>query len=272
MNFSILINIITLFYLIILQLLLHALMLLARQLVMHPLLIKFAASSLTLDPLKHSSTNVLFLVTIHQSLLLMIYGSFCLLVQQHPRHLWPLKKSGSLNSIVTLSLTTTLLLLSIPQVFDTTSFLVLISLTNAASPLIMKIIRCNEWNTLFLSMMLLNSSSLIITLHLFHHLNLNSKTTFSVTQLSTLMLCASLMLNTNRSTSMTLPSTNIIFCLISIVIFLTSFLNTKSYLMACLESIRVNKFTLTLNLELSQCITALILFLTYTDKPKEKGT
>ncbi len=123
MNFSISINIITLSYLIILQISLHALLLLASRSVMHLLLIKFATSFLTLAPLKHSSTNVSFLVTIHQSLLLMIYGSFCLLVQQHPRHSWPLKKLDSLNSIITLSLTNTLLLLLIPQVFDTTSLL-----------------------------------------------------------------------------------------------------------------------------------------------------
>ncbi len=75
----------------------------------------------------------------------------------------------------------------------------------------------------------------------------------------------------NRSTSMMLPSTNIIFHLINVVIFLKSFLKTKSYLMAPLESIQIKKFTLTLNLELSQCITALILFLTYTDKPLKRN-
>ncbi len=63
-----------------------------------------------------------------------------------------------------------------------------------------------------------------------------------------------------------LPLINIIFYLINIVIFLTYFLNTKSYLMAPLESIHIKKFTLTSNLELSWCITGLILFLTYTDK------
>ncbi len=45
----------------------------------------------------------------------------------------------------------------------------------------------------------------------------------------------------------------------------------KNCLMAPLESIRTKRSTLTSNLELSQCITVLSLFLTYTDKPLKRN-
>ncbi len=48
--------------------------------------------------------------------------------------------------------------------------------------------------------------------------------------------------------------------------------NTTSYLMSLWESIVIKRFTLTSNLELSQCVTALILYLTQIDKPLKKSS
>ncbi len=152
----------------------------------------------------------------------MIYRSFCSRVPPHPRHLWLLRKFDSLNSIETLLLTNTQILSLIPRIFDMTSFLVSISLTNAAAHSTMKITKSNGWNTLFLSAMTQNSSPLIITPQSCHHLTLILKMTLLATQLLMLLQRASLMINTNRPTAMMFPSTNIVFCSISIVIFSTS--------------------------------------------------
>ncbi len=106
---------------------LHALLLLASQLVPHPLLIKFAASFFILALQKCLSTDVLFHEPISKSHLLMIYGSSPLQVQPHPLRWWLLKKSGSRNSTATLLLMNILRLLPIPRIFDMISYLVPIS-------------------------------------------------------------------------------------------------------------------------------------------------
>ncbi len=152
---------------------LHALLPLASQSVPHPLLIKFAAWFLIQAHQKRSSTDVSFHKPISQSHLLMIYGSSPLRVQPHPRRWWLSKKSSSQNSTATLLLMNTPRLLLIPWIFDMISYLVPISLTNAASHLIMKITKCNGWNTLFLLATLWNFFHSIITPLFSHHLNLN---------------------------------------------------------------------------------------------------
>ncbi len=116
-----------------------------------------------------------------------------------------------------------------------------------------------------------NSSLLIITPQSFHQLNLTLNTTKLATQLLTPLQHPSLMLNTYRPTSMMLILTNIIFCLISVDIFSISFLNTKNSLMAPLGSNYTKRFTLNSNLDLSRFITALTLYLTYTDTPLKKN-
>ncbi len=148
---------------------LHSLLPLASQLVPHPLLIKFAASFFILALQKCLSTDVLFHKPISKSHLLMIYRSSPLQVQPHPLRWWLLKKSGSRNSTAILLLINILRLLSIPQIFNMISYLVLTSLTNAASLLIMKIIKCNGWNTLFLFVMLQN-----FFIHLLHIFSLTT--------------------------------------------------------------------------------------------------
>ncbi len=53
-------------------------------------------------------------------------------------------------------------------------------------------------------------------------------------------------------------------------IFSSSCQNTKSYLMALWESIPIKRFTLTSNLELNWCTTALTLFLMSIDRPLKR--
>ncbi len=142
---------------------LHALLLLVSQLVLHPHLINFTTSFLIRALLKCSSIYVSFHKTTFQSLLLMIYGSFPLWVQPHQQPWWLLKTSGSWNSTAILLLINIPRLLLIPQIFEMISYLVLTSLTNVASLLIMKIIKCNGWNALFLFVTLRN-----FFIHLLH--------------------------------------------------------------------------------------------------------
>ncbi len=174
--------------------------------------------------------------------------------------MWLLKKSDSLSSIKTLLLTNILLLWSIPWIFDTTSFLVPISLTNATSHLTMKITKSNGWNTLFLSVMPQNSSPLIITPQSFHHLNLTWNKFSLAMHLPTPLLHAFLTLNMNKLKSMMLFSIKPTFHLISNAISLTSYQNTKNYLMAPWESILIKRFTSTSNLELNRCTIVLTSF------------
>ncbi len=129
----------------------HALLPFASQSVLLPHLVEFAVSSLTPALQKHSFINALFHRTTLQFPLAMTYKFSHLQVQLHPRHLWLWKKSVSWNSIATSLLINILLLLLIPWISATTSSLVPISLTNAALHSIMKIIKCNGLNTLFLS-------------------------------------------------------------------------------------------------------------------------
>ncbi len=119
--------------------------------------------------------------------------------------------------------------------------------------------------------MLQGFSLLHITLQSFHHLNLNLKMISLATKLSTPLQHASLMLNTNRPISVMLPSIKTTSHLTSIVIFSIYFPNIKNCLMAPLEFILIKRFTLTSNLEQSQCITALILFLMYIAKPLKRN-
>ncbi len=75
----------------------------------------------------------------------------------------------------------------------------------------------------------------------------------------------------NKLTSTMLPFTNTIFHLTNVEASSTFYLNTKSHLMAPLESILIKKFTLTSNVELSWCTTALTLFHMSTDKHSKRN-
>ncbi len=78
--------------------------------------------------------------------------------------------------------------------------------------------------------------------------------------------------NMNKSASTMLPSINTTFCLTRVGTFSPSYQSTKNYLMAPLESILTNKFTLILNQELSCCNTALILFHKNIDKLSKQSS
>ncbi len=185
----------------------------------------------------------------------MIYGSFCLQAQQHPLSFWLYIKSGSLNSPAKWLLINILLSFLTPQVYATTSFLVLIFLINAASHSIMNITLSNGWNTIFLFAMPWNFFPIAITLLYQRHLNSTLNMISLVTPLPQLLQHAFFKLNINRPTSMMLLLIKTTSCSIGNATYLTSCQNTKNYSISLLEFILIRRSTLTSNLELNRCIT-----------------